>query len=393
MNKHSLLSLSAVALILLTVLLPACTKSGSKTPSLVIDSISTTSFHGGDTVTVYGKNLPANAGAFTVLLNGKPFQLLSAGADSIVVVVPKMAGSGPVVVTVGNDSIRGPAVTYNYVATVTTIAGNGIAGNVNGPALASSFNCPWGITADANGDLYIADEYNRLIRKYTAASATISQLAIPDSVIFYSPYNIALDRVTHNLYVTDFNTHVVKVHPDNSATTIYNDSATTAGIAVGPDGYLYVANDNYGLVIRMDTSGNNRSLVANNILTPRNLWFDKAGDLWVSAYGIYEISSKGTKSEVFFDKSFQGWEVAKDTLGNLYEADHFGNTLRMIEASTGRVFTVAGSGNAADVDGVGMNASFNGPRGLCIDDNGVLYMTTYNDATQGGNEVRKITIQ
>lgn len=391
MNK--LLCLSAVALLLLTVLLPACSKSGDKTSSIIIDSVSSPSIHGGDTIIVYGKHLPTNVGAFTVLLNGKPFRFLSAGADSIVVIVPKMAGSGPIVVTVGNDSITGPAVTYNYVATVTTIAGTGSVGSANGPALSSTFYCPWGITADANGDLYIADEYNRLIRKYTAASATISQLSIPDSVIFYSPYNIALDRVTHNLYVTDFNTHVVKVHPDNSATTIYNDSATTSGIAVGPDGYLYVANDHFGLVIRMDTSGNNRTLFGTNIITPRNLMFDKGGNLFISAYGIYEITPGDVQTRIFFDSQFQGWESVRDTLGNIYEADHFNNNLRMIEASSGRVFTIAGSGNALDADGIGMNASFNGPRGLCIDDQGVLYMTTYNDNTKGGNEVRKITIQ
>ena len=41
----------------------------------------------------------------------------------------------------------------------------------------------------------------------------------------------------------------------------------------------------------------------------------------------------------------------------------------------------------------GLNASFNGPQGLCIDDNGVLYMTTFNYDTNGGNKIRKITIQ
>ena len=65
----------------------------------------------------------------------------------------------------------------------------------------------------------------------------------------------------------------------------------------------------------------------------------------------------------------------------------------MIEASTGNAIILAGSGNPADVDGIGLNASFNGPQGLCIDDNGVLYMTTFNYDNNGGNEVRRITIQ
>jgi hypothetical protein len=61
--------------------------------------------------------------------------------------------------------------------------------------------------------------------------------------------------------------------------------------------------------------------------------------------------------------------------------------------TTGNSFVIAGSGTARGVDGIGLIAGFNGPQGLCIDDNGVLYMTTFNYDTNGGNRVRKITIQ
>jgi len=395
MSTRSILNLSTAALFLLIGFLTSCNKIVHTNPygRIQITSITPDSIHGGDTVTVYGKHLPTNLSGYTVTLNGKPFILIAASPDSIQAVVPKMAGSGYITVTVGADTIKGPRVTYNYVVTVSTIAGNGSVGTANGPALSSSFYCPWGITADANGDLFIADCYNRLLRKYTAASATISQIDIPNTLEFYSPNNIALDRVTHNLYVTDFNLHLAKVHPDNSFTLIYNDSMPNAGIAVGPDGYLYMSNTNYGTITRLDTNGNNRTRFGSNIITPRNLIFDKAGNLYVAAYGIYKITPQDVQTQIFFDQQWQGWEIARDTLGNIYEADHFNNNLRMIEASTGTVFTIAGSGDAQDVDGVGLNASFNGPQGLCIDDNGVLYMTTFNYNTNGGNKIRKITIQ
>jgi len=45
------------------------------------------------------------------------------------------------------------------------------------------------------------------------------------------------------------------------------------------------------------------------------------------------------------------------------------------------------------VDGVGLNASFNGPQGLTIDKAGNLYMTTYNYETASGNKIRKITVR
>ncbi|TDX02317.1 SBBP repeat-containing protein [Dinghuibacter silviterrae] len=331
--------------------------------------------------------------AFFVTLNGQPFKIIAACSDSVRAVVPPMAGSGNIVLSFGNDTFQGPQVNYQYVVTVSTIAGTGAVGSDNGPALSSSFYCPWGITTDANGDLYIADNYNRLLRKYTASSATVSQITIPDTLPFYSPYNIALDRKTHNLYVTDFNVHLVKVQPDNSFTLIYNGTMPTTGIAVGPDGFLYMSNNNYGTVTRLDTNGNNQTLFGNNILTPRNLTFDRDGNLYVAAYGIYRITPGDVQKEIYLDTAFKGWEIARDAFGNIYEADHFNNNLRMIEACSGKVFTIAGSGAAEDVDGIGLNASFNGPQGLCIDDRGVLYMTTFNYGTNGGNKVRKITIR
>jgi DNA-binding beta-propeller fold protein YncE len=390
-----------VAVVLSAALLPMCSKTAKNSAggggtttakdTVQITISGTQTIAGGDTVTIRGKNLPTTS--FTLTLNSKQLSVLAATADSILGVVPKMAGSGTIVLEFGGDTVKGPSCTYNYQVVVTTIAGNGTVGTAVGPALGSSFYCPWGITADANGDLYIADCYNRLLRKYTAASAMISTIAIPDTLPFYSPYNIALDRVTHNLYVTDFNVHLAKVHPDNSFTLIYNDSMPNTGIALGPDGFLYMSNNTYGTVMRLDTSGGHRSFFGQGIETPRNLVFDKAGNLYVSAYGIYKITPQDVQMQLYGDLGFQGWEIARDTLGNIYEADHFSNVLRMIEASTGNVITLAGSGNPADVDGIGLNASFNGPQGLCIDDNGVLYVTTFNYDNNGGNEVRRITIQ
>jgi DNA-binding beta-propeller fold protein YncE len=200
--------------------------------------------------------------------------------------------------------------------------------------------------------------------------------------------------MTHNLYVTDFNVHMTKVNPNGNFTLIYStDTFATTGIAVGPDGWLYMSNNDNGTVMRLDTNGNNRTLFGSGMVTPRNLIFDKSGNLYVAAYGIYEITPADVQTEIAPNNGFQGWEIARDTLGNIYEADHFANVLRMIEASTGNTLTIAGSGNPADVDGINLKASFNGPQGLCIDDSDYLYMTTYNYNTGGGNEVRKITIR
>jgi len=52
--------------------------------------------------------------------------------------------------------------TQNYV---TTYAGTGSPGFVNGDTSIASFNKPFGICIDPEGNLYLADAYNHCIRK------------------------------------------------------------------------------------------------------------------------------------------------------------------------------------------------------------------------------------
>ncbi|MBI3793985.1 MAG: fibronectin type III domain-containing protein, partial [Nitrospinae bacterium] len=71
---------------------------------------------------------------------------------------------------------------------------------------------------------------------------------------------------------------------------------------------------------------------------------------------------------------------------NLYVADQTNNTIRKVVMSTGVVTTIAGSGAAGSVDGVGTGASFNGPTGIATDGTN-LFIT---DRT--GNTVRKVVL-
>lgn len=67
----------------------------------------------------------------------------------------------------------------SMIATVTTIAGTGVAGYGNGISLASQFNAPYGICFDSTGVLYVADSTNNVIRGITILPA--AQKAQPSS--------------------------------------------------------------------------------------------------------------------------------------------------------------------------------------------------------------------
>ncbi|MBV8389996.1 MAG: hypothetical protein JO080_09380 [Mucilaginibacter sp.] len=72
----------------------------------------------------------------------------------------------------GNNLIR----KINSQGVVTTIAGSGSPGSQNGVGPAASFNGPFGIAVDADGNLYVADSNNNLIRKISP-NGTVTTLA------------------------------------------------------------------------------------------------------------------------------------------------------------------------------------------------------------------------
>lgn len=66
---------------------------------------------------------------------------------------------------------------------VTTIAGSGSSGSNDAPGTAASFNNPTGIALDADGNIYVADQYNNKIRKINSNYYSISP-ALPAGLTF-----------------------------------------------------------------------------------------------------------------------------------------------------------------------------------------------------------------
>ncbi|MCL2011932.1 MAG: IPT/TIG domain-containing protein [Cystobacterineae bacterium] len=102
---------------------------------------------------------------------------------------------------------------------VTTIAGSGTAGHLDGTGTAARFYYPSGITRDSAGNLYVADEYNHRIRRVSSAGvvSTIAGTATTGLVNgvgsvarFNRPYGVAVDAAANNLYVTDGDNHAIR---------------------------------------------------------------------------------------------------------------------------------------------------------------------------------------
>jgi sugar lactone lactonase YvrE len=124
------------------------------------------------------------------------------------------------------------------------------------------------------------------------------------------------------------------------------------GIAMGPDGLVYVAD---GSRIRVIGSG---------------------GDVATFAGGVNAGFADGNAATARFDTPSG---LAFDAQGSLYVADTANNAIRRI-SPTGEVTTLAGGRAAGFADGDSREALFNGPIGIAVDREGrVLVADTYND--------------
>jgi prepilin-type N-terminal cleavage/methylation domain-containing protein len=147
---------------------------------------------------------------------------------------------------------------------VTTLAGSGASGSTNGTGTGASFNGPYGLAIDSSGNVYVADMYNNLIRKITpggvvttlAGSGTAGTLnGTGTASEFKSPNNLAVDS-SGNIYVEDdYNRLVRMITSAGVVTTLAGSGASgstngtgtaasfngLSGIAVSSTGILYVS--------------------------------------------------------------------------------------------------------------------------------------------------------
>jgi len=161
-------------------------------------------------------------------------------------------GENLYVADLSNNLIRKTTNAFSAPVTVSTLAGIGAPGAVNGAGTVASFNAPSGICIDIAGNIYVADANNNLIRKITP-TGSVSTLAGGGSGIatngtgtgasFNQPTGVAVDD-GGNVYVADTGNHIIrKITPVGVVSTLagngisgaFNGIASNAEFA-SPDG-------------------------------------------------------------------------------------------------------------------------------------------------------------
>jgi len=272
---------------------------------------------------------------------------------------------------------------------VTTIAGSaGKHGNVDGVGTgAAQFNSPIGLSVDSAGNLYVGDTGNQTIRKVTSAAA-VTTLAGQVGVIgstngtgsgasFNGPQGTSVDSAG-NVYVADnVNRTIRKITPGGAVTTF----AGSTGLQGTNDGVGSVARFRQPVSLAVD-GADNLYVVDSGGETVRKI---TPGGVVTTFAGTGGLS--GTNDGVGSAARFTNPQaVALDGAGNAYVGDSGNNTIRKITPG-GVVTTIAGNpGQSGSVDGTNNAALFSSPRGVAVDRATNIYLAS------GDSTIRKLTL-
>ncbi len=254
------------------------------------------------------------------------------------------------------------------IGTVTTVAGSGAPGFINDTTDIAQFHSPAGVAVRSDGALVVTEIDNHVLRLIVgknvttlAGSGEVGNLdGLGSAARFDNPKGVVLDAAD-NAYVCDVgNCGVIrKVSAGGLVSSIPTPGICPERIAIDPSGHLFVTAAN-PQVWRVGASGGVSVLAGST--TPGHLDGNGSSARFVSPVGI-----------------------ACDASGNVYIADISDNRIRKI-SPTGDVTTLAGSGAAGFVDGIGIQATFYAPNAISVDSNDDLNVVDlYN------NRIRHVT--
>jgi hypothetical protein len=308
----------------------------------------------------------------------------------------------------GSSVIRKLTLTTNGWVSSTLAGLAGFPGSADGTNSQARFDFPTGLALDANGTIYVADQANSTIRKLTADGTnwlvtTIAGLAgsygnangTNSAARFYYPAGLTVDAAG-SIYVADqINSAIRKLIPTGSNNWAVSTIAGTAGVNGSADGVNNAARFFWPSDVKID--GNGTLFVADSgNSTIRKVALSGANYVVTTISGAAGANGAldGTNNSASFD-GVGG--IALDNFGSLYVADSYNSTIRKITpvGNNWIVNTIGGLPYAVgSADGVNAVARFNMPYGVCVDNNGVIYVAdTYNQTIRAGNAAALLPVR
>jgi len=292
---------------------------------------------------------------------------------------------------------------------ISTIAGNAtLAYSGNGAsAIDAALSIPYGAFVDASGNLFVADTYNSAIRKVVAATGNIqtlagngqvcalpstgcgdgglalaAQLNYPEGIFIDSQGNVFIadteDSVVRQIVGSTGIIQTVAGTPGSAGFSGDGGPATSAqfnspgAVLLDDAGNIYIA-DKGNSAIRVVNTGTTAITIAAITIQPATI-ATVAGNGTPCADTSSGCGDGGAAAtaELNFPSG-----ISLDASGNLYIADAFSNAIREVNTTTGVIQTVAGTlgkrGYSGD-NGPATSALLDTPSGLSIDSFGNIFI-------------------
>jgi len=316
--------------------------------------------------------------------------------------------------------------TNNDMPTMYTIAGQGQdyqQGNAedNIEAISSKLNSPGYVALDFEGNVYISDTGNHVIRFipkssgyhfgnsrngnyiYTIAGIPGSSGAPTFGVLatnskLNNPQSVYIDSL-RNVYISDTNNKMISFMPSSNGQysetnvtenfiyrlTNVGETGACNGVSVDSFGNVYIA-DSENHKIRVvsldstDTTISNDTMKANYIYT-------------IAGTGTVENNVSTANSKLNAPRN-----VSLDSFGNIYIADSENHRIRFLPKVSGSyfgrfmtanyIYTIAGTGSSgAGINGTPLNSALTTPNSVTVDNSGNVYITD-----TGNHRIRFISV-
>ncbi len=270
---------------------------------------------------------------------------------------------------------------------INTLAGNGEPGFMGdgGPARHARLSEPKGVAVDGHGNVYVADSENHVIRKIARVTGVISTIAgMPvESQEGEDPQHNSAIQVAEEDPFSDRTQESAQQayvqQSDLSGTVRYVIAGTALRARYAGDGGLAVAAQlNFPTAVVVDQVGN---LYVADTMNHRVRKVDAVTGVITTLAGTGQARCSGDGGPAHQATLNEPAALAiHDEDARLYIADQSNHRVRMIDLRTGVIQTVAGTGAATyDGDGKpGIDTALAGPSGLALAGDSLYIADTFN---------------
>ncbi len=429
----------------------SCEKEGEASPldnlpentEVEINGMSPDHGSAGTLVTITGNNFLTGTTNQSITINGINAEIVEATTTKIVFRIPLEVNSGHVVLEINGNNYQGSQFTYEPSWQVSTFVGTRTQGYADGSLQLARFNRPGAMAIDSNDNIYCIDGNNR-IRKITpqgnvttvAGNGMVGSADGPALSVPITGYGIAIGP-NNDVFFADQNC-IKKIANGNVITVAGNKDETGLTDGFGLAARLYpssMTNDQNGniyfiqfhtdfgdhprCVRKLDTNGYVSTITTSSLIAslPRGITYANDGNLYMTNewnFNILKIIPSNGVTTVYAGNPVvttssscldgQGTNARFGyTYGITSNAAHELLLINVGCTSVGKInssgyfsaFASANLGSGSDpayhygvsgyLDGLAWNAQFNQPRYIITSSNGDIFISDY-----GNNCIRKI---